>query len=388
MKKNLVKTIRGLILLFAVTQLTACGTIFEKDNTPPPTPLKSYTAEIHPRLLWSTYAGGGAGDDFLRLGPALTSTHIATSDKYGVVTLVNKETGHKDWKVATNIAITTAPGAGEGLVVVGSRKGNVLALDEATGRELWRTSVPNEILARPVIAQGKVIIKTVDGHLYALSTTDGHTLWTFEQNEPALILRAASEPQIRGNYMAVGFANGYVTKVGVARGNLQWQQGIAVPEGSFAIQRMIDIDADPLVFDDRLYAATYQGKIAALDWQSGRTLWSNDISSYTGLTVDNHQVFITDAKSMVWSFDTSEGSSNWRQTELAARNITGPAAMGNYLVVGDGLGYLHWLSQRDGHVAGRTKLGGGAAIMANPVVENNTLYIVNKNGLLAAYRLG
>ena len=59
--------------------------------------------------------------------------------------------------------------------------------------------------------------------------------------------------------------------------------------------------------------------------------------------------------------------------------------MGNYIVVGDGQGYLHWLSKSDGHIAGRVNAGN--AIYAAPIVENNMLYAQTDNGNLLAYTL-
>ena len=148
---------------------------------------------------------------------------------------------------------------------------------------------------------------------------------------------------------------------------------------------MIDVDADPVIFEHHLYAATYQGKIASFDWLSGNTLWSHDISSYTGMTADNNTVYISDAQGIIWAFNADSGLVNWRQTELNARIVTGPAVLGNYLVVGDAEGYLHWLGKNDGHLAARQRVG--SAIYAAPVVENNVVYTLTNEGYLAAYTL-
>jgi outer membrane protein assembly factor BamB len=168
-------------------------------------------------------------------------------------------------------------------------------------------------------------------------------------------------------------------------GQLLWTQPVATPEGAFTIERMIDIDADPVLYDHHLYAATYQGNIASLDWYSGRTLWSHKISSYTGMTASSDTIYVSDAKSHVWAFGADSGLVNWRQTDLEWRNISGPAKMGNYVVVGDAEGYLHWLNSRDGHLAARESLG--AAIYAAPVSENGVLYALTNKGYLVAYTI-
>ena len=56
--------------------------------------------------------------------------------------------------------------------------------------------------------------------------------------------------------MIVGFANGNLAKLSLGSGDLHWIRPIATAEGAFAIQRMIDIDADPVLYGHNIYAAT------------------------------------------------------------------------------------------------------------------------------------
>lgn len=380
--------IRNFLSLFTVALLlAACNGFFEKDNTPSPTPLTRFREEVKPRLLWLARAGYGVGDEYLKVSPALDDKTIYTSSSRGTVTSINKTNGRVNWQVDTYLPITSGPAADDGIVVFGTRKGDVEALHETDGRRLWTVNVHGEVLAKPAIEQGVVIIKTVNGYVLALSAQDGHELWSFQQVEPNLILRGSSSPLIGGRSIIVGFANGTLAKLGFNEGQLLWQQTIAVPEGAFAIQRMIDIDADPIIFQHHIYAATYQGKIASLDWVSGRIRWSQDISSYTGMIADDDTVYISDAKSHLWAFNADSGFIKWRQDSLEARGATGPAMIDDYIIVGDSEGYLHWLDKRDGHFVARIKIKGAGALYSAPIVENNVLYALTSSGYLAAYTL-
>ncbi|TAK74182.1 MAG: outer membrane protein assembly factor BamB [Gammaproteobacteria bacterium] len=378
------KNIRACLTLLTFSLLlTACG-FFDKDNTPEPKPLVQFKPEIKPHRLWSTHAGASIGDDYLKLTPSTSETAIFTASTNGVVTSVNKANGQRNWQVDTRLPLTTGPGAGDGLVVVASRRGDVEALRQADGAMVWKASIPGEILAKPAIGQDVVIVKAIDGNIHALAVQDGHERWATQQVEPSLILRGSSTPIISDHSVIVGFANGSLSRLALSDGEAQWTQAIAIPEGAFAIQRMIDIDADPLVLDHRIYAATYQGKISSLAWGTGQPLWSHDISSYTGMTADEETVYITDAKSYVWAFDAESGSVDWRQEQLEARIVTAPAAMGRYVVVGDAQGYIHWLDKKDGHFAAREYVG---AMYAAPIVDNNVLYLFTNKGELIAYTL-
>lgn len=381
MRKNMLK---NAVLFASCLLLSACG-FFDKDNTPNPTPLTDFTPEAHAKLVWSTSAGNGAGDEYLKMQPTLKNGTLYTAGSKGTVTAIDAATGRINWKVGTQVPLSAGPGVGENLIVVGSRKGDVVALNTSDGGIIWKQNVNGEILAKPAVGENLVIIKTMDGYIRALSLTDGHERWSFQQVEPNLILRGSSSPLIRHRSVIAGFANGNLAKFSAADGQIQWMQPLATPEGAFAIQRMIDIDPDPVVYNGSIYAATYQGKIASLDWESGRIIWDHNISSYTGMAVAPEAIYITDAKSDVWGFNRDSGLVNWRQTKLEARGTSGPAVMDNYLVVGDAQGYVHWLSQSDGHFVARQKAG--AAIYAAPIVAGNTVYVATTTGRVLAYTL-
>lgn len=376
-----------IILLASLTGLIAgCNGFFDKDNTPTPTPLTHFKTEIKTKQLWFHGVNYGVGSDYLKMVPAVGDQAIFTADKDGYVTATARRNGSTIWSKLMSASFSAGPGADQGLIFLGTRKGLVIAIRQSDGAQVWEAQVSSEILTPPAASNSVVLIKSIDGELTALSETDGHALWHFHQTEPSLILHGGSVPQIVHDDVVVGFANGNLVKLTLDEGSLMWQQLIAMPEGSFPIQRMVDIDADPVVYKNRVYVATYQGRIAALDLLTGKLLWTHDISSFTGLTVDGQRVYVSDAKSYLWAFDADTGAVDWRQTQLEARNITGPALIANYLIVADAEGFLHWLNKQDGHFLARNRVT-GFGILAAPVVKDDVAYILTKDGHLAAYTL-
>jgi outer membrane protein assembly factor BamB len=366
--------------------LTACSGFFDKDNTPPPSKLVNFTPQISVQSGWNKRTGSGYAKTYLKLVPAVTEHAIFTADKNGTVTATDKINGKKLWSKRASETISAGPGTTNTLVIVSSKDGEITALNQNDGSVAWKANVSNEVLATPASGDGIVVIKAINGTLSAFAENDGHLLWNYHQSEPNLILRGSSTPQVSHGNIVAGFANGSLAKFTLRGGNLQWKTSIAVPEGSFAIQRMIDIDADPLVFDGNIYAATYQGRIAVIDLISGKEKWTHDLSSYTGMAINNATVFVTDAKSHLWAFDRETGQVRFHQTQLEARNITAPVMMGNYITVGDAEGYLHWLSQTDGHFVARTRVN-KSSIIAAPVIYNQALYVVTTDGHLATYTI-
>lgn len=74
------------------------------------------------------------------------------------------------------------------------------------------------------------------------------------------------------------------------------------------------------------------------------------MSSYTGVTTDDHQIYVTDEKGYIWALDKNSGATLWRQEKLADRYLTAPTILDNTIVVADVGGYVFWLSKEDGDI--------------------------------------
>ncbi|OGT39498.1 MAG: outer membrane protein assembly factor BamB [Gammaproteobacteria bacterium RIFCSPHIGHO2_12_FULL_38_14] len=378
------KIIRSIGLFSLAFLLTACG-FFDKDNTPQPSPLPQYKPVTTEKRLWSsTEIGFGSGPDHLRIGPAIDADTIYVASNKGLVTAIHLTNGAKKWQIQTGTMLSTTPGTNGQTLVIGNQQGEVIAVNQQNGKIRWKSNVDGEVLAAPTVLDDKVLIKTINGEVKALSLADGHEIWSYQEAEPTLILRGASAPLVLDHSAIVGFASGNLVKLNLQNGRAVWTQAIAVPDGAFAITRMIDIDADPILYQHQLYAATYQGKIASLDLGTGAINWSRSISSYTGMVADNDTVYISDANSDLFAFNAATGETKWHQTKLRYRLITAPALMDGYLVVGDQEGYLHWINKHTGEFAANTRVG---PMNTAPIVQNHVLYALTTEGYLAAYTI-
>src|SRR5690606_25773673 len=132
--------------------------------------------------------------------------------------------------------------------------------------------------------------------------------------------------------------------------------------------------------------ATYQGRVAAVEGNSGRVLWSRDMSSAAGVGVDFGQVYVTDDTSNVWALERTNGASAWKQDKFQRRALTAPVSFGEYVVVADFEGYVHLLARDDGAIVGRERVD-GKGVLATPVVDGETLFVYGNGGKLAAYRI-
>ena len=337
--------------------------------------------------VWSVDIGTGPDRQFLRLTPARHGDTLYVVDIKGRVRALVQDTGKQLWRTDLDLAISGGVGFGDDLVLVASRKGDVVALDRTNGQERWRARVTSEVLAPPAADAGVVVVQSVDGRLTGMESATGKRLWTLDRSEPALSLRGTATPVILTDAVLTGFASGKIAAVNLRNGRLLWETPVAQPQGRSEIERLIDVDIPVLVSGRTLLAAAYQGKIVAVNLESGRLLWSRDISTHSALAADADNVYVSDVRGHVYALDLRSGSTVWKQEKMALRRLSAPAVTGNAIAVADFEGYVHWLARDDGRFLARERAA-RAAVLAAPIADGATLYVSTQNGYLAALRLG
>ncbi len=354
------------------------------DNAEPPTPLIDIVATADITKRWSENIGKGTDELFIKLTPAVLVDQIFIADTRGDIVALYTETGKDIWRNDSELPITGGPGADENLVIVGTREGDVVSLASETGEEIWRTKVSSEILSSPREADDIVVVRTIDGKIFALDASTGKRLWIYDRTMPVLTLRGTSTPVIANDRVIVGFDGGRLTALELKTGKLIWETKVAIARGRSQLERMVDIDSQPLIFGDAIYVTAFQSNVSSLSLENGQIIWQRDISSYAELSADSTNLYVTDHGGNVWALDRFSGASIWKQEGLAHRNVTGPAILGDKIIVGDLEGYLHWLDKATGDFAARVKVGSDP-ILTKPMIANDTLFAYSSGGRLAAY---
>lgn len=360
------------------------------------------------KRVWQRHIGYGASDKYLKFNPLIDGQTGYSIDHEGLVVAWKVENGKSIWQKQYKTSAASAIAKDEKQLYFGTSKGQVYALNKDNGQQRWKQQLSSEILSAPVSYSGRVIVRTVDGRVHALSTDTGAKLWSHDRTIPSLTLRGTSKPVISRGIVISGADNGKLTALALNNGNVLWETTIAVPRGRNEIERLIDIDAEPIVKDDMVYTVAYQGRLAAVKLDSGRIMWVRDISSYSGMIVDSHKIYLSAADGKLWALDRFNGATLWKQDQLYHRKLSRPSLQGRYLVVGDFNGYLHWMAREDGRLLARTKLGydffdeidaeeeyiedelvfsNSRNILASPVIVGDTTIAITREGLLSAYRV-
>jgi len=380
--------IRSVVSLLAVLiALTGCSLFGDVDNSEPPAELESFDKQVRLRSLWSRGTGDGTDEQLVELVPAVVDERVYAADRNGSVWAYELEKGKNVWRSKTGVAISAGPGVGEGLVLVGSSEADLVALSADSGEERWRTSVSSEVLSVPQVFEDVVIVQTVDGNIAGLDAESGERIWIHNRSAPVLTLRGTSTPLVEEGLVMAAFASGKMTALEVESGRQIWEAVVAISRGRSELQRIVDIDVDPVISDGVLYVTSYQGSLVAISLQEGRQIWNRDMSAYAGIAVDGQQVYISDADGEVWALDRLSGASLWKQGKLRRRSLTGPTVIDDYVAVGDFAGYVHLLSRTDGSIAGRVRVDSDGIQAPPAALSGNRLLVLGAGGKLALYQL-
>ncbi|MDP2904054.1 MAG: outer membrane protein assembly factor BamB [Methylovulum sp.] len=355
-----------------------------EDNADPPKALVDYAPEINIDVLWKEAVGVGSDEQTLKLVSAIGNGKILIADREGLVQARDLRTGKLIWETETDAHFSGGPGVGDATVIIGSSDAEVIALDSETGTHKWRIKVSSEVLSVPVVAKGIIVVRTTDGNVIALNEKTGAKLWSYEISVPALSIRGTGTPVIVEDNVIGGYDNGKLMALRLKDGKYVWETSVAIPKGRSEVERLVDIDVDPIEAAGVIYTASYHGGVSAVAALDGEVLWRNEIiSSHTGLSNDWRYLYLSDSESHVLQLDQRSGSSLWKQQDLHQRNLSAPVVYDNYVVVGDFEGYVHWLSTSDGRQLARVQIT-DSPIEAKPIVVENTVYIYAKDGTIAA----
>jgi outer membrane protein assembly factor BamB len=343
-----------------------------------PTELTPITASANVAVSWQ--AGVGAGGEFV-FTPAVVGDSVYAAARDGSV--ARYDGGKQVWRISAGQVLSGGVGSDGKTVAVGTPKGEVLTFDAANGNALWIARTSSEVLSAPSVGGGLVVVRSGDARIFGFEAGDGKRRWVYQRTTPALALRSNVGVVLGQDVVVAGFPGGKLVVVSAKNGAAVWEVTVAVPKGATELERVADLTSLPVVDGRDICAVAFQGRIACFDVGSGSATWSREVSSSAGLDMDSRNVYVSDDRGVVQAFDRHNGSSVWKQDRLANRQVSRPVVVGNFVVVADYQGFVHFLNRDDGAFAARQATD-GSAVVADPERLGHGLIVQTKNGGLFA----
>ena len=372
---------------FALTILTfalaGCSTNKTKVEEVKPNPLPKLVQAKNLVPVFSQSVSSTSKADPLRLRLDAHNGVIFAVDPNGEVAAYQSKQRLWQQKVSKQ-GLSSGIEAGEGIVIVGNKKGQLFALDQATGEQKWTAQLSGAILSASLIQSGRVITITNDDTVYAHDLATGQQVWTYNLPNVQFSLRGIATPvALDPRTVLIASSNAYIYALDIISGVPRMQRRVAVSEGRSDIQRLNDLDGDPVVAGQFLVTTSYQGQVTVMDLATQQVVWSEDASSIQRPEVFNNTVYVAQADGKIKAYALTTGEQLWQNDSLLNRQLSNPVILGQDLVVGDLDGVLHLIDPATGQLIGRSKTSGEVRTLR---VIDNQLYVATRKGALSIWQ--
>lgn len=320
---------------------------------------------------WTQFRNGAA-----HLGVNLTETALSATNVGGL---------RQQW--VTNVAgsVFSSPAIVDGRAYVGGLDGRLHALDAATGQRLW--AKPDSALTgdwtftSPAVADGVVYlgINRPAAEVWAFDAVTGATRW----RTGASVSNINGSPTVADGRVYVATTEDQVLALDAATGARIWD---AKPNGG----RGSGFYSSPTVADGKVFAASLNHRVYALDAATGAVLWSFQTSGHNSSTpaVSGGTVYFGSRDGNVYAVDAQTGVQRWKvryATNIVASFQSSPAIAGGTVYIGTN-NDRRVLALDAATGAQRWSVRTGGVVMSSPSVANGVVYIGSNDRSVYALR--
>ncbi|MEO5971897.1 MAG: PQQ-binding-like beta-propeller repeat protein [Sphingomicrobium sp.] len=336
----------------------------------------------------------------LASSPVVAAGRVYTIDTAATVRAFDATTGAPVW--ATQFGTEKGNDAslyGGGVAFDGGRiyatngLGFVAALDAGNGGLVWQVRPGGPLRGAPTIAGDALYVMSQDNQIYSLKTADGRTDWSAAAALEIAGVFGSAAPAFAQGTVVAGFSSGELNAYRYENGRLVWQDQLARTSISTSVSSLSDIDADPVIDGGQVIAVGQGGRMVALELTRGQRLWELNIAGISTPWVVGEWAFVVTDEAKLIAVSRVNGKVKWinqlaryasEKKKTGMISYVGPILAGDRLIVAGSNGVVINVDPLTGSFQSQTNVG--ARVSLSPVVANSTLYILDDNGKLHAFR--
>ena len=352
-----------------------------------------------PAKVWSTSSGGGSTQDAIVLAsPLVQDYRVMTLGREGNLRTFNVSDGSLIWKQRLesedkDMVYSGAIAANLESIFVALGSGELICLRVLDGKEVWRTSTKNPLRGGPTVSGGRVFVVTIDNKTLSFDSKDGKLLWSHSGTTETAALIGGASPAVKDNVVIVTYSSGEVFALKTETGRVFWADHLGPNNGFNGVSNIADINGSPVIDRSLVLSISNSGRLTAIDFKTGRRVWERSVAGANTPWVAGDFIFVISNDGEVLCITRNRGLIKWvkqmpqfesSDDKEGIIRYAGPVLAGDRLLVVSSLGEIYSLSPFKGTILGKVDVS--ASIFIPPIVAGKTLFVLDDDGTLTAFR--
>ena len=352
------------------------------------------------KRVWTADVGDGSSRYRRVMSQPVVDGGVVYAMDGGVqVSAFDARDGRRKWRVdlkpedERGNAFGGGPAFWNNRLFVATGYAQVVALDPGSGKVIWRRGVGAPVHAPPTVSDGRVFAVTVENELITLAAEDGRQLWTHNGIPETAGLLGGTSPAVEGEIVVAAYNSGELFALRVEHGRVLWSDSLAATRNVDPVSGLADIRGRPVIDRDRVFAISHSGRMGAIDLRRGDRVWEQEIGSSSGPWVAGDYLYVLANDNELVCLTRNEGKIRWvsrlaryedEKKKSDPIRWSGPVLGGDRLIVLSSDGSAVSVSPYTGEPLGRENISAGGYL--GPVIADNSLYVLNDDADLYAYR--
>jgi outer membrane protein assembly factor BamB len=320
------------------------------------------------KFLWKYDASAATGSPVVADGIVFVGTYrgelhaisIARGERIGRISLEGPVHGTP---VLDNSMIFVALSSGENTLV---------AIDVLSGDIVWKNKL-GPIETSPVQYGRYLFVTTVEGLVYCVEKTTGEELWKFSIQNSKKVKNIHSSPATDGTVLVFGCDDGMFIALDAKTGELRWK-----------VQTKASIFGSPAIGADRVIIGSTDHRVYALNISDGSICWESDFNGvlYSSPAISDSTVVIGAANGNIRALSLRTGATLWEYH--ASSVVSVPVVLCKDVALCGTLDrFLYAFDIRSGEILWNTKVEG--RIKNPPVSWKNMVFVPVEDKYIYAY---
>ena len=364
----------GLATVFVAALLAGCAS----SERAKPVALEPLTPQIAGRQVWSQRLD--AVNFPLTVAVRAGRFHVAGDD--GTVLALDAASGRELWRGQAGGKLSAGVGSDGRYAAVVTRDSELVVLD--AGAVVWRAKLDAKVATAPLVAGERVFVLGVDRVVHAFDVLDGRRLWLLRRPGDALTLSQSGVLAAYQDTLLVG-QGPRLLGVDPLKGTVRWEVPVTTPRGTNEVERLADLVGPASRAGSVFCVRAFQAAVGCVDAERGSLRWTQLVGGTQAVAGDDDLVVGADGSDRITARRRGQGDIAWTSERLLNHGLSAPVVMGKTVVFGGQDGTLHFLSRDTGAPLLRLNTD-GSRIAAPPVLADNTLLVVTRQGGVLAFR--